>query len=46
MSLAKPLLLAEIFKSQKSKPKRKYIRKSDFKSEKNSSVFEGRMLKV
>ena len=29
-----------------SKPKRKYIRKSDFKSENNSLVFEGRMLKV
>ena len=31
---------------EKSKPKRKYIRKSDFKSDKNSLVFEGRMLKV
>ena len=31
---------------QKSMPKRKYIRKSDFKSVKKSLVFEGRMLKV
>ena len=40
MSLAKPLFLAETFENlrfwmDKSKPKRKYTRKNDFKSEKN-----------